>query len=335
MSEDAWTLPWSKEPSTAQNRSGHNKIKDPGQPGYRTTRKADRAVNRTIKQTKTATSILPYDTRAGGPRFIRDEEPSSALLAGASSSSASPSIAARQPSSAQSCFLTPPGATRRVEVVVLSVISILLFALSFRMFAGLFRRRTNCAAANGTRLSANRPAHGMNSMSSNWGTSRVRSRGQRVSSPTKCREALGFNRIRRDSGRGTRWACWSLPPGTAAHQKEAGCCASHTRRAGLRFLISLAQPGPHTERGRGVRRLNESALQLPGPAGNESELWVHEPRGRIPVAVMGTNRAGLCPRASTRSLRLDQTRCCGRRSRRERSSTSPAGHAGKASRLTA
>jgi hypothetical protein len=72
----------------------------------------------------------------------------------------------------QSCFLPPPAATRRVEVVVLlSVISILLFALSFRMFTGLFRRRTYCAAANGTRLPANRPAHGMNSMSSNWGTS--------------------------------------------------------------------------------------------------------------------------------------------------------------------
>jgi len=56
-------------------------------------------------------------------------------------------------------------------VVLLAVISILLFALSFRMFTGLFRRRTYCAAANGTRLSTNRPAHGMNSMSSNWGTS--------------------------------------------------------------------------------------------------------------------------------------------------------------------
>jgi len=46
------------------------------------------------------------------------------------------------------------------------------------MLTGLFRRRTYCAAANGTRLSANRPAHGMNSMSSNWGTSG----GQPVSS---------------------------------------------------------------------------------------------------------------------------------------------------------
>ena len=106
-----------------------------------------------------------------------DEEPSSALLAVASPS-ASPSIAARQPRSAQSCCATAPAATRRVEVVVLAVISILLFALSFRMFTGLFRRRTYCAAANGTRLSANRPAHGMNSMSSNWGTSG----GQPVSS---------------------------------------------------------------------------------------------------------------------------------------------------------
>ena len=55
-------------------------------------------------------------------------------------------------------------------MVVLSVISILLSALSFRMFTGLFRRRTYCAAAKGTGLSANRPEHGMNSMSSNWGT---------------------------------------------------------------------------------------------------------------------------------------------------------------------
>jgi hypothetical protein len=56
--------------------------------GYRITKKTGRAVNRTIKQTKTATSILlpqclatdrgfrrrgflTYDTRAGGPRFIR------------------------------------------------------------------------------------------------------------------------------------------------------------------------------------------------------------------------------------------------------------------------
>lgn len=54
--------------------------------------------------------------------------------------------------------------------MVLAVISILLFALSFRMFTGLFRRRTYCAAANGTCLSANRPAHGMNLMSSQWGT---------------------------------------------------------------------------------------------------------------------------------------------------------------------
>lgn len=82
-----------------------------------------------------------------------DEEPSSALLAVASPS-ASPSIAARQPRSAQSCCATAPAATRRVEVVVLAVISILLFALSFRMLTGLFRRRTYCAAANGTRLSA-------------------------------------------------------------------------------------------------------------------------------------------------------------------------------------
>ena len=36
----------------------------------------------------------------------------------------------------------------------------------------------HCAEANGTRLSSNRPAHGMNSMSSNWGTSG----GQPVSS---------------------------------------------------------------------------------------------------------------------------------------------------------
>ena len=99
-----------------------------------------------------------------------DEEPSSALLAVASLN-VSPSISARQPRSAQSCCVTVPAATRRVEVVVLAVISILLFALSFRMFTGLFRRHTYCAAANGTRLSANRPAHGMNSMSSKWGTS--------------------------------------------------------------------------------------------------------------------------------------------------------------------
>jgi hypothetical protein len=56
--------------------------------GYRITKKTGRAVNRTIKQTKTAISILlpqclatdrgfrrrgflTYDTRAGGPRFIR------------------------------------------------------------------------------------------------------------------------------------------------------------------------------------------------------------------------------------------------------------------------
>ena len=106
-----------------------------------------------------------------------NEEPSPALLAVASPS-ASPSIVARQPRSAQSCCATAPAATRRVEVVVLAVISILLFALSFRMFTGLFRRRTYCAAANGTRLSANRSAQGMNSTSSNWGTSG----GQPVSS---------------------------------------------------------------------------------------------------------------------------------------------------------
>jgi hypothetical protein len=74
-----------------------------------------------------------------------DEEPSSALLAVASLS-ASPSIAARHPRSAQSCCATAPAVTRRVEVVVLAVISILLFALSFRMLTGLFRRRTYCAA---------------------------------------------------------------------------------------------------------------------------------------------------------------------------------------------
>jgi hypothetical protein len=56
--------------------------------GYRIAKKTGRAVNRTIKQTKTAISILlpqclatdrgfrrrgflTYDTRAGGPRFIR------------------------------------------------------------------------------------------------------------------------------------------------------------------------------------------------------------------------------------------------------------------------
>jgi hypothetical protein len=55
--------------------------------------------------------------------------------------------------------------------VVLAVISVLLFALSFRLLTGLFRRRNYCAAANGTRLSANWPAHGMNSMSPSWGTS--------------------------------------------------------------------------------------------------------------------------------------------------------------------
>ena len=98
------------------------------------------------------------------------EEPSPALLAVASPS-ASPSITARQPRSAQSCCATAPAATGRVEVVVLAVISILLFALSFRTFTGLFRRRTHCAAANGTCLSANRSAHGMNSTSSDWGTS--------------------------------------------------------------------------------------------------------------------------------------------------------------------
>ena len=102
-----------------------------------------------------------------------DVEPSSALLAVASPR-ASPSIAAWQPRSAQSCCATAPAATRRVEVVVLAVISILLFALSFRRFTGSFRRRTYCAGANGTRLSANRPAHGMNSMSPNWGTSVAR-----------------------------------------------------------------------------------------------------------------------------------------------------------------
>jgi len=249
MSEDAWTLPWSKEPSTAQNRSGHNKIKDPGQPGYRATRKADRAVNRTIKQTKTATSILPYDTTAGGPRFIRDEEPSSALLA-VPSPSASPSIAARQPRSAQSCCAAAPAVTRRVEVVVLAVISILLFALSFRMFTG-FVPATYQLCCSKRDASVRQPARTRDELDVlQLGDKSSSFPRQRVSPPTKCREALGVNRIRRDSGRGTRWACSSLPPGTAAHQKEAGCCASHTRRAGLRLLISLAQPGPHTERGR-------------------------------------------------------------------------------------
>ena len=67
-----------------------------------------------------------------------DEEPSSAWLAVASPS-ATPNIAARQPRSAQSCCATALAGTRRVEVVMLAVISILLFALSFRMFTGLFR----------------------------------------------------------------------------------------------------------------------------------------------------------------------------------------------------
>jgi hypothetical protein len=78
-----------------------------------------------------------------------DKEPSSALLAVASFS-ASPNIAARQPRSAQSCCATAPAVTRRGEVVVLAVISILLFALSFRMIAGLFRRRTTVLRAFGS-----------------------------------------------------------------------------------------------------------------------------------------------------------------------------------------
>ena len=92
------------------------------------------------------------------------------MLPTVASLSASPSISARQPRSAQSCFATATAAARRVEVV-LAVISILLFALSFRLFTGVFRRCTYCAAAIGTRLSANRAAHWMNTMSSNWGTS--------------------------------------------------------------------------------------------------------------------------------------------------------------------
>lgn len=66
------------------------------------------------------------------------EEPSSASLPVASLTE-SPSIAARQPRSAQSCCAAAPAVTR-VEVVVLVVISILLFALLFRMLTGLFRR---------------------------------------------------------------------------------------------------------------------------------------------------------------------------------------------------
>ena len=54
-----------------------------------------------------------------------DDEPSSASRAVASPS---PSIAARQPRSAQSCCATAPAAARRVEVVVLAVILILLFS---------------------------------------------------------------------------------------------------------------------------------------------------------------------------------------------------------------
>src|SRR6478735_10429467 len=117
---------------------------------------------------KGRTAEVPFHRGQRRTDHRLDDEPSSASRAVASPS---PSIAARQPRSAQSCCATAPAATRRVEVVVLAVISILLFALSFRMLTGLFRRRTYCAAANGTRLSANRPAHGMNSMSSNCGTS--------------------------------------------------------------------------------------------------------------------------------------------------------------------
>jgi hypothetical protein len=79
----------------------------------------------------------PLSTRSALTDHRLDDEPSSASLAVASPS---PSIAARQPRSAQSCCAIPPAATRRVEVVVLAVISILLFALSFRMFTGLIRR---------------------------------------------------------------------------------------------------------------------------------------------------------------------------------------------------
>src|SRR3978361_603919 len=68
-----------------------------------------------------------------------DEERPSALLA-VSSPSSTPSIAARQPRSAQSCCATAPAGTRRVGGGVLAVISTLLFALSFRMFTGLFRQ---------------------------------------------------------------------------------------------------------------------------------------------------------------------------------------------------
>ena len=95
---------------------------------------------------------------------------------------------------------------------------------------GLFRRRTNCAAANGTRLSANRPAHGMNSMSSNWGTSRVRSRGnvfRRRLSVGKRWGLTGFGAIRGGARGGRVRRC---PPGqlrtkrklVAAHPTPGG-----------------------------------------------------------------------------------------------------------------
>ena len=83
------------------------------------------------------TAAVPFHRGQRRTDHRLDDEPSSASLAVASPS---PSIAARQPRSAQSCCATAPAAARRVEVVVLAVISILLFALSFQMFTGLFRR---------------------------------------------------------------------------------------------------------------------------------------------------------------------------------------------------
>src|SRR6185312_16256615 len=86
---------------------------------------------------KGRTAEVPFHRGQRRTDHRLDDEPSSASRAVASPS---PSIAARQPRSAQSCCATAPAATRRVEVVVLAVISILLFALSFQMFTGLFRR---------------------------------------------------------------------------------------------------------------------------------------------------------------------------------------------------
>jgi hypothetical protein len=68
-----------------------------------------------------------------------------------------------------------------------------------------------------------------------------------------------------------------------------------------------------------VRERSHPGLNSTAARPDERERTVG-PRAPVGTAYRGgdeTNRIGLCPRASTRSLRLDPKRCCGRRSHLE------------------